>query len=105
VGDLAQLGDRGAQFGDRGVEQGADVGGAVVQVPLSQAQPHAQGDQALLGAVVQVPFQAAAFGVRDGQQAAPAGLGVAQRAGQLDPQPHHLHQQRGRRRHLPQQHP
>ena len=92
VRDLAQLGDRGAELGDALVEQPVDVDGAVVEVPLGQPQLHAERDQPLLGAVVEVALQPAALVVADLDQPRPAGLGLAQGAGHLRAEPDHLDQ-------------
>ena len=78
VRDLAQLGDGGAELGDARVEQLVDVDGAVVEVALGQPQLHAERDEPLLGAVVQVAFHSAALLVADLDQPGPARLGLAQ---------------------------
>ena len=92
VRDQPQLGDRRAQLGDALVEQAVDVDGAVVEVPLRQPQLHAQRDQPLLGAVVQVPLEPPAFLVADLDEPGPARLGVAEREGHLRAQPDDLDQ-------------
>ena len=71
-----------AELVDRPVEQVIDVDSAVGQVPLRDPKVHAQGDQPLLGAVVQVAFEPAPFHVGRLQQPGPAGFDVVQRAGQ-----------------------
>ena len=92
--DLAQLGDGGAELGDALVEDPVEVDGAVVEVALGQPQRHAEGDQPLLGAVVQVPLEAPALVVAGRQQPAPARLGLGQGAGHLAAEPDHLDQGR-----------
>ena len=64
MGDLAQLGDGSCQLRDGGVEQAVHIEGGIVEMSLSQSQRHPEGNQPLLGAVVQVPFEAAALLVR-----------------------------------------
>ena len=55
-----------------------------------------EGDQPLLGAVVEVALEPAAFLVAGMQQPGPAGLDLAERLPQLDPQPDDLDEQRAR---------
>ena len=90
VRDLAQLGDRGAELGDAWSSSPSSVDGAVVEVPLRQPQRHAQRDQPLLGAVVQVALEPAPLLVADLDQPGPARLDLAQRAGSSSREPDHL---------------
>ena len=79
VGDLAQLGDGRAQLGDGLVEQAVHIACAVVEVSLGQAQRHAERDEPLLGAVVQVALEPAALLVAGMDEPGAAGLDLAQR--------------------------
>ena len=88
----AQLGDRGAELGDGLVEQAVHVDRAA-EVALREPQGHAERDEPLLGAVVQVALQPAALGVARLQQPRPARLDLAQRLAELAAQPDQLDQQ------------
>ena len=103
VRDLSQLDHGRAQLGHRAVEQVVDVDGAVTEVPLGQAQGHAQRHEALLGTVVQVELEATSLLVPGPHQPAPAGLDLPQRRAQLEPESTGLHQQRGLAGHLLEQ--
>jgi hypothetical protein len=61
VCDLSELGDGSPDLGDALVEEPVEVHGAVVEMALGEPQRHAEGDQALLGAVVQVALEATAL--------------------------------------------
>ena len=103
VGDLAQLGDGGAQLGDGLVDQAVHVGRAVVEVALGEPQGHAERDEPLLRAVVQVALEPAALLVAGLDQPGPARLDLAQRRGELQAQAHDLDERRGRRGDLAQE--
>ena len=55
--DPPELGDGGRDLGDGLVEQAIDVDRAVIEVALGQSDRHAERDEPLLGAVVQIPFE------------------------------------------------
>ena len=60
-GDLAQVRDRGAHLADDLIQCGAEDARLARQRALQAAYPHAEGDEPLLGAVVDVAFEAPAL--------------------------------------------
>ena len=101
--DLPELGHRGPELGDALVDQAVDVDRAVVEVPLGEPQLHAQRDQSLLRAVVQVALEPTPLLVARAQQPGPARLGLGERVGDLDAQANHLHKGRAAGRDLAEQ--
>ena len=81
----AQLGDRGAELGDGLVEQPVHVEAAVAEVALREPDRHAERDEPLLGAVVQVALQPSALPVARVQDPRAAVGHLAQRLGELQP--------------------
>ena len=104
-GDGAQLGDRGAELGDGLVEQPVHVEAGVAEVALRQPDGHAERDEPLLGAVVQVALQPSALPVARVQDPRAAVGHLAQRLGELQPGADQLDDQPDVRGDLPQQLP
>ena len=101
--DLAELGDRDAELGHALVQEAVDLDRAVVEVPLRQPHRHAEGDEPLLGTVVEVSLEASALLVADLHEAGPARGDLLQRTRELQPQPHHLDEGAAAGGHLAQQ--
>jgi hypothetical protein len=72
-------------------------------LPLRESQRQTEGDQALLGAIVEVALEPAPFLVAHLLQAGAAGFGLRQRQGGLRAQANQLHQRRRGRRDLAEQ--
>lgn len=101
VGDLAQLGHGGGDLIDGGVDEAVELDRpACGDATLGDAQPHAEGHQTLLGAVVQVHLEASPLLVPGTQQPLSARLDLAQGVSQLAAQPGRLGDKSSFARHL-----
>ena len=102
-GDRAQVGDRGRDLVDGGVERGLEHPRLARQRALQPAQHDAERDEPLLRAVVQVALDPAALLVAGLGDPRARGLDLGELQPQLDAQPGELDRHRGRVEHGAQQ--
>jgi hypothetical protein len=102
-GDRPQVGDRGRDLVDGGVERRVDRHRSARQRALDPAQHDAERDQPLLRAVVQVALDPAALGVAGLGDPRARGLDLGKLQPQLHAQPRELHRRRRRGDHRTQQ--
>ena len=95
VRQLPQVLDRGTDLHDGVVQRRLRLGGVGTQLVLGVPQREADGDQALLGAVVQVALDAPTLLVSHGGEPGPRLGHFVETPAQLDPEARHLDRQDG----------
>ena len=103
AGQLAQLLERVGELLLRGAEQALRRGGVLVQAALREAERQGEGDEPLLGAVVQVALEPPALGRAGLHQPRARGVQLLHAGAELRLEPLVLQRQPGRARHGGQQ--